>query len=109
MRASWRPSACPVSASSRGIALLVAVVLFSIAPLAYADPPDPLWMGGMWDDDDFDSVVAVVKSTEGPLDADLPAFGPLEPTPGAPSVLPEWRPLPLLPVRWPENRAPPDA
>jgi hypothetical protein len=24
---------------------------------AYADPPDPTWLGGYWDDDDFDTAV----------------------------------------------------
>ena len=47
----------------RGIlALLVAILLFGLAPLAYADPPDPTWIGGYWDDDDFDNVVAFIAS-----------------------------------------------
>lgn len=40
------------------IALLVGLV-----PAAYADPPDPTWLGGFWDDDDFDTVVAFIAST----------------------------------------------
>ncbi len=40
------------------IALLVGLV-----PAAYADPPDPTWIGGFWDDDDFDTVVAFIAST----------------------------------------------
>ena len=31
--------------------------------LAYADPPDPTWIGGLWDDDDFDSVVDSILHT----------------------------------------------
>ncbi len=39
------------------VALLVGVVL-----AAFADPPDPTWIGGYWDDDDFDTVVAYTAS-----------------------------------------------
>jgi hypothetical protein len=31
--------------------------------VAYADPPDPSWIGGYWDNDDFDTVVAYIAST----------------------------------------------
>src|SRR5262245_2779043 len=92
----------------RGFALAVAAVLFWIAPLAYADPPDPLWVGGVWGDDDFDNVVVVVKSTEVPCESGVSVYVPLEPSFYAPPSGPEWRPI-LRPVHWPENRAPPDA
>jgi hypothetical protein len=92
----------------RGIALLVAAVLLWIAPLAYSEPPDPLWLGGIWDDDDFDRVVAAVKSTEAPCDLAQSVFVPLEPSLYAPQTRPEWQPI-RIPGRGPENRAPPDA
>ena len=45
---------------------IVAMVLITIAllltSLAYASPPDPTWVGGFWDDGDFDDVVIVVTS-----------------------------------------------
>src|SRR2546427_8851704 len=45
---------------------IVAMVLITIAllltALAYASPPDPTWVGGFWDDGDFDDVVIVVTS-----------------------------------------------
>ncbi|PYM22282.1 MAG: hypothetical protein DMD80_28875 [Candidatus Rokuibacteriota bacterium] len=45
---------------------VVAMVLITIAllltSLAYASPPDPTWVGGFWDDGDFDDVVIAVGS-----------------------------------------------
>jgi hypothetical protein len=42
--------------------VLVALIV-GLTPAAYADPPDPSWIGGYWDDDDFDNVVAFIAST----------------------------------------------
>ncbi len=92
----------------RAVALVVAALVFSITPLAYVDLPDPLWIGGIWDDDDFDAAIAVVKSTTVLADSAELVFVPLEPCLYAPAPVPVWRAIPLL-VRWPENRAPPDA
>ena len=36
------------------------ILLFAILPLAEASPPDPLWVGGMYDGADLDDVVAAV-------------------------------------------------
>ena len=36
------------------------VLLLAIVPLAEASPPDPLWVGGMYDGADFDEVAAAV-------------------------------------------------
>src|SRR5262247_1081844 len=36
------------------------VLLLAILPLAEASPPDPLWVGGMYDGADLDDVVAAV-------------------------------------------------
>ena len=48
----------------RGLwALVLVFLLLGLAPAAYADPPDPTWIGGYWDDDDFDNVVAFIAST----------------------------------------------
>lgn len=44
------------------LAGLLAVLVVVLTPLAHADPPDPSWLGGYWDDDDFDSVVAFIAS-----------------------------------------------
>jgi len=41
---------------------VLAVLVVGLTPIAYADPPDPTWLGGYWDDDDFDNVVAFIAS-----------------------------------------------
>jgi len=47
----------------RGLVALVLVGLIVwLTPAAYADPPDPTWLGGYWDDDDFDTVVVFLAS-----------------------------------------------
>ena len=39
------------------VALLLVGLTLWLTPAAFADPPDPTWIGGYWDDDDFDTVV----------------------------------------------------
>ena len=48
----------------RGIfAIVLAILLAGLTPIAYADPPDPTWIGGYWDDDDFDAAVDSILHT----------------------------------------------
>jgi len=47
----------------RIIAFTVAGVLVCGPLLAYADPPDPTWIAGFWDDADYDDVIARITST----------------------------------------------
>lgn len=61
---------------SRTVLVLVLVALIlTLTPLAYADPPDPTWITGLWDDDDFDDVVGYITSAAGlfhtPVDCEL--------------------------------------
>ena len=37
-------------------------VLVCLRTLAYADLPDPTWIGGFWEDDDYDDVVFYTTS-----------------------------------------------
>ena len=37
-------------------------LLLGLGAAAYASPPDPTWIGGYWDDDDFDSAVISIVS-----------------------------------------------
>jgi hypothetical protein len=79
-----------VSLAARLFAGLVACLLIGLTPLAHADPPDPVWIAGYWDDDDFDNVVVFILGwhaiqAETPADteppeatvtrAELPDFG----------------------------------
>ena len=47
----------------RFLALLLVLVIVGLAPATYADPPDPSWLGGYWDDDDFDDVATLLDGT----------------------------------------------
>jgi hypothetical protein len=58
--------------------LALLTVYVALTPLAYADPPDPLWISGFFDDDDNDDSVFVITSL----------LAAVEPPP-----LPSWTPL----------------
>ena len=47
----------------RIIVLVVALVSPALTTLAHIDPPDPTWIGGYWDDDDFDNAVDSILHT----------------------------------------------
>ena len=49
------------------LTLVLVAVILTLTPLAHADPPDPTWISGIWDDDDFDDVVGYVTSAAGLL------------------------------------------
>ena len=49
--------------SVRALLLLLAIVSPVLTTLAYFDPPDPPWIAGFWDDDDFDSAVDAILAT----------------------------------------------
>jgi len=42
------------------LVIVLAGLLAALTSLAFATPPDPLWVGGFWDDDDFDDAVIVI-------------------------------------------------
>ena len=46
----------------RLILLALVAVQLGLVPAAYAEPPDPTWLGGYWDDDDFDDVVILIAN-----------------------------------------------
>jgi len=74
----------------RHIGVLLVAALLVLVPAAYADPPDPTWIGGYWDDNDFDNVVIFIVSVcavevpsiadVGPLWTTLIGSKPLPPT-----------------------------
>ncbi len=71
----------PSGLSLRVLVLILVALVLTLTPLAYADPPDPTWLAGFWDDDDFDDVVVYITSAAGLLHT--PIAGELRP-----SVLP---------------------
>src|SRR5689334_12971079 len=77
-------------------ALLVMASVITV-PLAYASPPDPTWIPGLYDDADYDDVVGLVMDGTGVSCSQAPArveqgpvaFMPLpEPGPIAGHVMP---------------------
>ena len=66
----------------RVFALLIAAVLAGLPTVAFADPPDPTWIGGYWDDDDFDDAVIAITAASAvgappPVDTELPLWVPV--------------------------------
>jgi hypothetical protein len=47
----------------RVLTLLLALVVVVLIPLGFADAPDPTWVGGLWNDDDFDVLVLGIVRT----------------------------------------------
>jgi len=90
---------------SSALVLLVVGVLAGLAPVAHANPPDPTWIAGFYDDADFDDVVLAIVSA-------AVAASPSAQAAAVPQAcgdcLPEARPIvrdhrPRLPA----NRSPP--
>ena len=48
---------------------LLVLVLGALAALAYATPPDPTYISGLWDDDDSDNVITLATSSKGTTDS----------------------------------------
>jgi len=48
--------------SRSALLVVLSVLLLGLVPVAYASPPDPTWIGGCWDDDDFDNAVISIVS-----------------------------------------------
>src|SRR5262249_25734326 len=52
---------------------LLIAVLWLLVPLAYATPPDPTHVPGIWDDADYDDVVILATSSSGVTDLHTPS------------------------------------
>jgi len=57
----------------RALALLLLGAHVTLLPLAQASPPDQTWIGGFYDDADYDDVVLLVTSIAGAVAAAPPA------------------------------------
>jgi hypothetical protein len=66
-----RRGAARLAVSRVGIIGLIILVLATLRGLAYASPPDPSWIPGLYDDADYDDVVMLVTSTTANVGPDL--------------------------------------
>jgi len=57
------------------LALVLLSALTALAPLAYATLPDPTWIAGLWDDNDYDDVIVRITSDVGAIDLHLVRSG----------------------------------
>src|SRR5215471_11012235 len=84
MPSCWR-SSCrvpriePTSALRRGLVTFIPVfvVLILLPPIAFASPPDPSWIAGIYDGDDGDDIVSLVYETSAASAAAPAHVGPL--------------------------------
>src|SRR5690348_14791046 len=67
---SWQKG---LSLLQRLITKALTGVLLVLVPLAYASPPDPTWIPGLYDDADYDDVVGLVTDGTGVSSSDAPA------------------------------------
>jgi len=90
-------------------ALLVLITVLALPALAYSEPPDPTWVSGLWDDDDFDNVIEAVTNTLVWHHTSPPVIVHVKPTASLPLLPCELGKPVLRALHWPETRAPPDA
>ncbi|HWN92803.1 MAG TPA: hypothetical protein VNQ15_15390 [Verrucomicrobiae bacterium] len=91
------------------LALLLVAVVGILTPIAQASPPDPSWIRGMYDDNDFDDVVGLITSGSG-LVSEIPRIELRPVLIGITAILPpDDRPVPSLSVASAQPRAPPPA
>ena len=57
------------------VTLLLLVALSLLGPLSQASPPDPIWIGGLFDGGDTDDVVVAATSAEGATEGMAPLTG----------------------------------
>ncbi len=88
-------------------ALLVSGVLAALTPLAYASPPDPSWLNGVYNGADFNDVVESI--TSGISIVDSQALCSVEPTPVVVASVfqGDETPRPAQPLAARQIRAPP--
>jgi hypothetical protein len=55
-------------ARTRALTGVLLAALVTLTPLAYASPPDPTWISGVFDDDDNDDGVFLITSSTAAID-----------------------------------------
>ena len=59
----------PMRRTTSGLLLFMLVLtLITLLPLAYAEPPDPVWVTGFFDDGDSDEAVFLITSSLATVD-----------------------------------------
>ena len=90
------------------VALVVLGLVVVLRPMAFADPPDQGWLGGFFDDADYDNVVMLITEA---TPATIALHVGYDPSPGPFVVMPvvESAPTPVpAPIRsGNQTRAPP--
>ena len=79
----WKPT---FSSMQFPAFLLIIVALMLIAPIAFASPPDPSWIAGIYDGADGDDVVSLVYETAGIEGVSLGSVLPLSRASNVPLV-----------------------
>jgi hypothetical protein len=88
---------------------LLALVLLTLVAFAHANPPDQTWQPGIYDDADFDDVIARIVSWSGATPEPSPrAMRPL-PVAAAPIAVAEPADLPPRLLRPDAPRSPPSS
>jgi len=93
----------------RFLILLMVGLTAALAPLAQATPPDQTWIGGIYDNADYDDIVLNITSAVGVVESRMDGeSGPVRPVV---AVLPQIDERPLLVLGLSSNptRAPPAA
>src|SRR5207247_10788479 len=89
------------------ISLAVIIAVLTLTPAAYASPPDPSWISGLYDNADYDDVVVLIAEHIGVIEPGVsalsggPAIGRRQPATTDVS--------PRVPLSCGPGRAPPPA
>jgi len=91
----------------RLIVLTLLAALFALTPLAQASPPDQTWIGGFYDDADYDDIVLFLTSGLHAVQCEPePAVSPLSEVVALVLAMPAGTTPELVPLSEP-GRAPP--
>ncbi|HEX2438718.1 MAG TPA: hypothetical protein VHT71_10475 [Methylomirabilota bacterium] len=94
--------------SRRVAAVFLVAVVLALTPIAHACQTDPTWIGGFYDDNDYDDVVLLITAGVSAVEARVVA--PIGPVTVCLGVIDPGRPhtLPVRSVQSLTTRAPPD-
>lgn len=86
----------------------IVVVQCALVPMAYASPPDPTYLAGIWDNADYDEIIILVTSASGSSDTTHDASELIRPLVVVAVILPgENAQLPTASLSLQPSRAPP--